>query len=245
MFDKGFQLKANRGDLHQNPEIEFRPDRIVTTRKRIDHSSATLAVLAGGRGDRMGLPKSHLRLERKPILEWLLERIHWTGPTMLVTAPAVVHPPGSELFDCEVVDPIEGMGPIRGVLTALAHLSTPLMAVTTVDMPCVNQGILTWLIEVLAGHPGYKGVFCRARTSGVRRIEPFPSAFRAEAALPIKERLENGRRSVRGLRTHSAFLVLEAPPEWPAHAWTNLNTQSELRAFEVRLRRSKHQKGEQ
>jgi len=245
MFEKSFQLKANRDDLDQNPGIEFRPDRIDTTRKRIDHSSATLAVLAGGRGDRMGLPKSHLRVERKPILEWLLERMNWPGPTMLVTAPLVIHPPGSELFDCEAVDPIEGMGPLRGVLTALSHLSTPLMVVATVDMPCVNRDILTWLIEALAGHPGYKGVFCRARSRGIRHIEPFPSAFRAAAALPIKERLDNGRRSVRGLRTHNAFLALEAPPEWPAGAWTNLNTQSELRAFEARLRRSQRQKGEE
>src|SRR6478609_398221 len=43
----------------------------------------TLAILAGGRGSRMGKPKSHLRLHGRPILEYLLQRLAWPGPKLL------------------------------------------------------------------------------------------------------------------------------------------------------------------
>lgn len=201
----------------------------------IDLSLVTLAVLAGGRGDRMGLPKSWIQFGRKPVLAWLLERMQWTGPTMLVTAPAVARPPGSELFKCEVVDPVDGLGPLRGVLTALEHLSTPMMTAITVDMPGVNSVVLAWLIEALAQRPNYNGVMCCVKAGVARHIEPFPSAFRSEAARSIKQRLDSGRRSVQDLHTDGGFLMLEAPPAWPADTWTNLNTPSELEAFEIAL----------
>ena len=40
---------------------------------------------------------------------------------MLVTAPGFERPPGFERFGREVVDPIAGIGPLRGVLTAIEH----------------------------------------------------------------------------------------------------------------------------
>lgn len=210
----------------------------------IDLSLVTLAVLAGGRGDRMGLPKSWIPFGRKPVLAWLLERMRWAGPTMLVSAPAVAHPPGSELFHCEVVDPVDGLGPLRGVLTALEHLATPMMTVITVDMPGVSSVELAWLIEALAHRPDYNGVMCCVKAGAAGHIEPFPSAFRSEAARSIQQRLDSGRRSVQDLHTDGGFLVLEAPPAWPADTWTNLNTPSELEAFEIALTdaRSKEKK---
>lgn len=201
----------------------------------MDLSLVTLAVLSGGRGDRMGLPKSWIHFERQPVLQWLLERMRWPGPTMLVTAPAVAHPPGFQLFHREVVDPVDGLGPLRGVLTALEHLSTPMMTAITVDMPGVNSVALAWLSQALAQRPNYNGVMCCVKVGSAAHIEPFPSAFRSEAAQSIKQRLDSGRRSVRDLHTYGGFLVLEAPPAWPADTWTNLNTPSELKAFEIAL----------
>ena len=43
----------------------------------------------------MGVRKETLRIGGKPILTWLLERIEWPGPTILVTAPGHDHPPGT------------------------------------------------------------------------------------------------------------------------------------------------------
>jgi molybdopterin-guanine dinucleotide biosynthesis protein A len=54
----------------------------------------TLAVLAGGEGRRMGLPKGDLALDGRPILKRLLDRLVWLVSTLLVTAPGREHPTG-------------------------------------------------------------------------------------------------------------------------------------------------------
>ncbi len=198
-----------------------------------DMKQVTLAVLAGGQGSRMGMPKALLQLDSKPILRWLLDRWRWPGPTMLVSAPSVLHPPGCELFDREVADPVEGLGPLRGVLTALTHLSTPLVAITTVDMPGVNRALLTHIVESLAARPDCDGAMCRVRTTTDERIEPFPAAFRSSASQQIAQRLEAGQRSVRGVCAESAFCVMDFPEDTPTEMWINLNTQADLAAFEA------------
>src|SRR5512133_394747 len=97
----------------------------------------TLAVLAGGRGSRMKMPKSRLTLHGRPILQYILERTQWRGrgPTMLVTSPGLDRPPAYELYDAEVVDSVAGEGPLRGLLTALSYATTERVVVVTVDMP--------------------------------------------------------------------------------------------------------------
>jgi molybdenum cofactor guanylyltransferase len=205
----------------------------MNVRQPIDLSRVTLVVLAGGHGKRMGGPKAWLELDRRPILQWLLERMQWTGPTMLACAPSNVHPPGCELFDRECVDPSDDLGPLRGILTALNELSTPMAAVTTVDMPGVTMSMLAWLIESMADRPQCDGLMCRIKTSGGECVEPFPSAFRAEAAGAIARRLQTGRRSVQDLCSDKAFSAVQVPTDWPAETWMNLNTRADLAAFEA------------
>jgi molybdopterin-guanine dinucleotide biosynthesis protein A len=196
-------------------------------------SQITLAVIAGGKGERMGVPKSRLQLRQQPILDWLLRQMDWPGPTLLVTAPSVAHPPAADLFDSEVVDPVEGLGPLRGLLTALEQSSTSIVAAVTVDMPAVRASMLAWLAAILTSQPETRGVMCRVGGQRDWQIEPFPSAFRREAREEIAERLAAGKRSVQALAAISGFLALEAPPEWPADTWTNLNTPAEFAAFEA------------
>src|SRR5690349_21350151 len=107
----------------------------------------TLAILAGGEGARMGMPKGGLHIGAEPILAYLLRQIAWEGPTLLVTAPGRERPRGWELFDREVVDPVAGQGPLRGVLTALEQASSDVVAVATVDMPGVGGEQILWLLE--------------------------------------------------------------------------------------------------
>jgi molybdopterin-guanine dinucleotide biosynthesis protein A len=191
----------------------------------------TLAILAGGAGSRMGMPKAQLELEGKPILQWLLDQLQWPGPTLLVTAPAVVDPPGSQLFDRTAVDPVDGAGPLRGVLSALEHLDTPLAAIITVDMPRIEKRHLAWLVESLLSSGDSLGVMCRVRVGQEQRIESFPCVLRAQAAECVAARLASGRSSVQGLCDMPRFCALDAPADWPAETWTNLNHRDDLAAF--------------
>jgi molybdopterin-guanine dinucleotide biosynthesis protein A len=190
-------------------------------------SNVTLAILAGGEGSRMGMPKGELHVGDEPILAYLLRRLQWGGPTMLVTAPGRERPPGWEKFDREVVDPVAGLGPLRGVLTALSSAASHVVVVSTVDMPGVRREQLNWLVDQLSARPQVLGVMTRREKS----VEPFPAAFRAEARNRIMLEIASGRLSVQGLCDDDEFAVLPAPAEWGESVWTNLNRPEDLRAF--------------
>lgn len=190
--------------------------------------STTLVVLAGGAGVRMGVPKSHVRIDGRPILEQLHRYFAWPGPTLLVTAPGLENPPGAKCFEREVKDEVAGEGPLRGILTALRASDTERTVIATVDMPCVARPHLRWLAESLAAQPQAHGVFIRRNA----RVEPFPCAVRTTAAEGMAARLALQRRSVNALADLPHFLLLDAPREWPDATWTNLNTPDDLQAWE-------------
>lgn len=195
----------------------------------------TLAILAGGEGARMGTPKGRLKVRGRPILEYLLDRFAWAGPTMLVTAPEREHPPGWRRFDVEVSDPASGLGPLRGVLTALEHLTTPALVIATVDMPLVEPPHLLWLAEQLLGIPDGSGVFPSHFTGETCRTEPFPCALFGRAACAVREKLLSDRRSVVALQHCDGFTAIPVPCDWPSSVWTNLNHPAEFTAFEASI----------
>jgi molybdopterin-guanine dinucleotide biosynthesis protein A len=129
-------------------------------------STVTLAILAGGEGSRMGQPKGFLRIRGKPILEYQLEQLNWPGSTWLISAPGREHPPGWERFDREISDPVSGLGPLRGVLTGLEHLTGEFLLVATVDMPGLQRDHLEWLVTQMKSE-NQIGILCR-RQDAVR-----------------------------------------------------------------------------
>lgn len=195
---------------------------------------ATLAILAGGEGSRMGVPKGFLEIDGRPILERLLDRIAWPGPTLLVTAPGREHPPGCNRFTREITDPSSGGGPLRGILTALEHLQTPLLVVLTVDMPEISTEQCQPLLETLQNRAVLNGVMFRRISDGRTAIEPFPCALRREALHMIARRLSDGRRSVHGLLDEPGFATIEAATTWNDRIWTNLNSPADLRTYTSR-----------
>lgn len=214
--------------------------------EKIDCSAVTLAILAGGEGRRMGVPKGGLQIAGRSILEFLLSQYSWTGPTLLVTAPGLEHPPGWERFAREVSDPVSGQGPLRGVLTALENAQTPLAVISTVDMPCVRAEHVLWAVSRMADQSDFLGVMFHRSTHGSetagqgnspgKLIEPFPFACRKDAVPIIRAVLESGGRAMRELLKRPGFSALPAPREWPESVWTNLNRPEDLRQFVEAMR---------
>jgi molybdopterin-guanine dinucleotide biosynthesis protein A len=187
-------------------------------------NDVTLAILAGGQGSRMGQPKTQLRIDGVPILRWLLEKILWDGPTMLVSSPGRERPEGCERFDVEVSDPQAGVGPIRGLFTAMEAARTQVIVAATVDMPMVRGEHLRWYVEKLTAKPQAGG--CMGRHG--EQIEPFPSAWRCESAKTlVQQHMNAGRRSVYSLGENPSVEVVETP--WDI--WLNLNSPADLAAF--------------
>ena len=187
-----------------------------------------LAILAGGRGTRMGGPKAELCIAGEPILSLLHSRLRWDGPTMLVTAADLATPPGHQHFTSVVSDAVPNQGPLRGVHTVLKSASTDRVIVCTVDMPAVERSQIEWLVAQLDARPDALAVMS-SRNDNI--IEPFPSIFRTSAATILRRRLDAEQLSVQSLRHDLRFVVVPAPIEWPERVWTNLNTPTDLESF--------------
>jgi molybdopterin-guanine dinucleotide biosynthesis protein A len=197
-----------------------------------DLSKVTLAVIAGGSGRCMGSPKARLHIDGKSILRRLLDGLQWPGPTMVVSAPATANLLDAKLFDMHCTDPVDGLGPLRGVLTALENSTTPTVAAIAVDMPAINKEMLTCLVQSLQARPDCNGLmFCVPRREG-QEIEPFPSVFRADAAKSIIDRFGSGNLSLHGLCDSASFLAVAAPADWSEELWTNLNDPAQFAAYE-------------
>ena len=182
----------------------------------------------------MGGPKGDLAIDGRAILERLLDRLSWPGPTLLVTAPGREHPPGWQRFSNEVSDPVAGEGPLRGLLTALEHASTNELVVLAVDMPNVTPAPLAWLAARLRENPAAAAVMVQRPERASSQIEPLPAAFRAVAAEGIvRARLRDRKLALHGLTEEHQVLVVPAPSDWPADFWANLNTPSDFAAYQV------------
>jgi molybdopterin-guanine dinucleotide biosynthesis protein A len=209
----------------------------------------TLAILAGGCGNRMGGTKDQLRIGGRPALLHLLDRIGFAGPTMLVTSPVHPEPLGHERFERVVVDQLTGVGPLAGIIAALSAASTPLVCFLTVDMPNVGPEQVRWLVsgwhdlEFMAvasparredqGYaymtvPPISGLFCRRHHGTELVIEPFPCIIRAIAAPTVEAHLRAGHRSMRSLLQVPGFVAVDTPVDWPASVWLNLNEPRDL-----------------
>ena len=193
----------------------------------------TLAVLAGGEGRRIGGPKGELTVDGRPILERLLNRLAWPGPTLLVTAPGREHPPGWRLFTNEATDAVAGEGPLRGILTALEHASTDELVILPLDMPNITPASLAWLAARLRDHPAAAAVMVEQPGCPRGRVEPLPAGFRASTAQTlVRARLGDKQLALHRLTESANVVVLPASSDWPDDFWVNLNTPSELAAYQ-------------
>jgi molybdopterin-guanine dinucleotide biosynthesis protein A len=192
----------------------------------------TLAVLAGGAGTRMGAPKSLLNVGDQPILSFLINRLDWPGPTLLVTSPGLEHPPAWSYFQEEACDAVSDEGPLRGLYTALTHTTMPMLVVIGVDMPAVTLDDLAWFVNELSARPAAAGVM----GSRGEDIEPLPCALRPEQALGlVSDHLAAGRRSLHGLAKDGEIQLADASA-LPARVWTNVNTPGDWERFLADLR---------
>lgn len=183
--------------------------------------SFTLAILAGGRGSRMGARKDRLHIHGRPILSHLLEALRFTGPTLLVTSKDRPEPLGFQAFDEVVFDSVEGAGPTAGIVAALSAARTPHVAVLSCDMPGITAVQLDWLLARFAELNGSTfGLMCRRPGD---RIEPFPAVYRTEArpAIPLGGALNR-------LLDDPRFVAVDTPPDWPDPTWLNLNRVNDL-----------------
>lgn len=147
-------------------------------------------VLAGGRSSRMGTTKAALEWHGSTLLYRAAALLSRTvsGPVLVVASP------GQELPELpagvEVVeDPVEGVGPLQGVATALAALAgrAPAAFVCSTDMPFLHPAFVARVLRGLA--PDADVALPVAR--GFR--QPLAAVYRTSLAGLVASLLAQGR----------------------------------------------------
>jgi molybdenum cofactor guanylyltransferase len=184
-----------------------------------DQLAARGAVLAGGRGSRLGGAKATADLGGKPLIAYPLAALAGAG-----LDPFVVTKPDTELpaLNLEVVtEPAAPVHPLAGIVAALRHAGRPVV-VLGCDFPFVPPALLLYIggtpEPLVVPAPGGEAQPLVARWSPTLLPD-------LEAALAREEPL---RRTVAALAPRLLGDAELTPFGDPARAFFNVNTPADL-----------------
>lgn len=161
--------------------------------------TAVGAVLAGGRGSRIGGAKALVELAGRSLISYPLAAVEEAG-----LEPVVVAKSDSELppLSCRVIrEPARPRHPLCGIVAALRDTGRRPLVVVGCDMPFAAAGLLAWLGS--APEP-------LVVPSVGGRMQPLPARYDS-ALLPALEEALVGGRALRGtLEALRPRLIAEA-----------------------------------
>jgi molybdenum cofactor guanylyltransferase len=172
--------------------------------------SALAAVLAGGRGRRMGGAKTLAKLEGEPLIARPIGVAIAAGLEVVVVAKA-----GTPLPALDVPvwhEPDEPVHPLLGIVTALERAQRPVLAIAC-DMPFLTSELLARLAA---------GRETAVRSGG--RVAPFPARY-DPAHLPALRVALAREASLQSTVTALAPALLDGVDD---HVLANINTPEEL-----------------
>lgn len=178
----------------------------------------TVAVLAGGRGSRIGGDKALVELAGRPLISYALEAARRAGlPSVIVAKQATKLPP---LTTQLLLEPDEPTHPLLGIITALECYSA-IIALPS-DMPFVTASELAALAAI------------DAEVGTLREGQPFPSLYRRSALPQLRKALE-ANQSMRSTQAQSS-LAPEAASSTDSATQMTVNTPEDLARAEALLR---------
>ncbi len=184
------------------------------------------AVLAGGRGRRIGGDKPSLELGDRTLIRHAVGALRSVGlDVALVLRPGQPVPLTAHTI-AVVRDEIEDAGPVGGLQALLRWLPVEWVLVAACDQPFLAPHLLEALLS--QREDGCEAVCARPGD----RVEPLPGLYHSRALPAIDDALERGERSLRDLIV--SLRVREIPrgevEQWdPGLAsYLNINTKDDL-----------------
>jgi molybdopterin-guanine dinucleotide biosynthesis protein A len=165
-----------------------------------EYPEVTLAVIAGGRGERLGgVAKGLLEVEGRPVLARVLDLGRLLGDVLLVANDPA---PYARFGLRTVADVVRGRGAPGGVHAALVGARTEWVLAVACDMPFVSEAAVRVLLG--ARGPGLDAVCFTV----AGRVEPLLALYRGALAGPWGEALKAEEPSLRSLlsRCRATFL---------------------------------------
>ena len=186
----------------------------------------TGVILAGGQGRRMGsVDKGLTQLRGKPMVQWVIERFAPQVDELLINANQ--NPERYATFGHRLIaDAIGGFaGPLAGLHRGLSEARHDLVATVPCDSPFLPRDLIARLYSALKSR---NAEFAVARTGN--QPHPVFCLCRKEVQPGLAAYLGGGGRKIDAW--YAALNVVEVPFDDEADAFSNINTQDELRSFE-------------
>ena len=186
----------------------------------------TGVILAGGQGRRMGGVDKGLReLRGKAMVAWVLERFAPQVDELLINANQNLDVYAR--FGYRVIpDEIGGFaGPLAGLQRGLSEARHPLVATAPCDTPFLPADLVARLHAALQANAAQLAV---ARTGD--QPHPVFCVCRREVLPHLTAFLQNGGRKIDAW--YATLKVVKVAFDDQPDAFSNINTQAELSAFE-------------
>lgn len=180
------------------------------------------AILAGGRGQRMGgMDKGLLPLLGRLLIDHAIEILRPQVGKIIINANR--HLDRYAMRGFPVVADGDGgyAGPLAGVARVIENVTTPYLLVIPCDMPFLPANLASMLLTGLTAHGGEAAVAC-----GAGRIQPLCILLDCGVRQNLRRYREAGGSSVRDWVTGLRHCVVEfiGPPK----AFVNINGPDQL-----------------
>ena len=183
-------------------------------------------MLAGGQGRRMGgVDKGLQPFRGKPMAQWVIERLAPQVEELIVNANQ--NPGEYARFGYRIVpDELGGFaGPLAGLHAGIKAASQPLVATVPCDSPFLPLDVVARLRRALEHATADLAV---AKTGD--QPHPVFSLVRCAVLPGLTAYLAGGDRKIQ--IWYAMLKVVEVPFDDEAAAFSNINTEEELRAFQ-------------
>lgn len=161
------------------------------------------AILAGGHSSRFGSNKALFYYGGETLIVRAARLLRSVCDEVVVSASRV-NASSYEFLGLQIVeDERTDCGPLGGLETLLDRCATPWLLVVTCDMPYVDSDALSMMIDE-AGPSDDGGEKSLPHAVAWRRrsddsISPFPLLVERDALTVLRQRINDGRYSVKGL----------------------------------------------
>ena len=184
------------------------------------------AVLAGGRGRRIGGDKPSLEVGDKTLVRYAVDALRSVGlEVALVLRPDQPVPLTAHTI-ATVRDEIEDAGPLAGLQALLRWLPVEWAVVTACDQPFLAPPLLRGLLTQPRDHVDV------VMPEGHDGPEPLPALYRRTCLPAVETALARGERSLRELvaRLRSRRVPQEQVRRWDPDlvSFVNVNTPDDL-----------------
>ena len=186
-------------------------------------ADATAIIMAGGQSRRMGVDKSLLPLNNKPMVEAIYEQLQGSFSQVLISSNEKEK---LAFLGLRVVpDRHIGQGPLMGIASALEVSANELNFVIACDIPYVDLRCVREMLK--EAH----GVDIVVPTVGQGQYEPLFAIYRKSSLKAINELLSAGRRKISDVfgRCKVKYINLDLPGNF-----ANINTMAEYHEYRKR-----------